>query len=90
VNSAADLKGHILILHGTGDDNVHLENDTQYIQRLIEAGIPYDYNIFPRKTHSVSGPDDQTELYGKILEHFERYLSEPKPVEDPAGKPGKR
>ncbi len=81
VNYAADLKGHILILHGTGDDNVHIENDTQYIQKLIEAGIPYDYNIFPRKTHSVSGVDDQTELYGKILEHFERYLMQAKPEE---------
>jgi dipeptidyl-peptidase 4 len=89
VNSAADLKGHILILHGTGDDNVHIENDTQYIQKLIEAGIPYDYNIFPRKTHSVSGPDVQTELYAKILDHFERYLAAPKHTEPPATAPAK-
>jgi dipeptidyl-peptidase-4 len=92
VNSAADLKGHVLILHGTGDDNVHLENDTQYIQKLIEAGIPYDYNIYPRKTHSVSGVDDQTELYNKILEHFELYLkahATARPAETPAPQPAK-
>jgi dipeptidyl-peptidase-4 len=77
VNAAADLKGHILILHGTGDDNVHIANDTQYIQKLIEAGIPYDYNIYPRKTHGVSGPEDQTELYNKVLQHFELYLKAP-------------
>jgi dipeptidyl-peptidase-4 len=77
VNSAADLRGHILILHGTGDDNVHIENDTQYIQKLIEGGIPYDYNIYPRKTHSVSGPDDQTELFSKIVLHFDTYLKAP-------------
>jgi dipeptidyl-peptidase-4 len=93
VAAAADLKGHILILHGTGDDNVHLENDTQYIQKLIEAGIPYDYNIYPRKTHSVSGADDQTELYNKILQHFETWLkappaaSAPAPAEAPAPPP---
>ena len=88
VNAAADLKGHILILHGTGDDNVHIENDTQYIQRLIEAGIPYDYNIYPRKTHSVSGPDDQVELFGKIVDHFERYLKSPeKPTTQRAAQP---
>ena len=87
VNSAADLKGHILILHGTGDDNVHLENDTQYIQKLIEAGIPYDYNIYPRKTHSVSGVDDQTELYSKILEHFEMYLKAHATAAPPAATP---
>jgi dipeptidyl-peptidase-4 len=90
VNAANDLKGHILILHGTGDDNVHIENDTQYIQKLIEAGVPYDYNIYPRKTHSVSGPDDQTELYNKVLLHFETYLKEPAaPVAPPAAEPPK-
>jgi dipeptidyl-peptidase-4 len=88
VNAASDLKGHILILHGTGDDNVHIENDTQYIQRLIEAGIPYDYNIYPRKTHSVSGPDDQVELFSKIVDHFERYLKTPeKAAVQPAAQP---
>jgi dipeptidyl-peptidase-4 len=80
VNAANDLKGHILILHGTGDDNVHIENDTQYIQKLIEAGIPYDYNIYPRKTHSVSGPDDQTMLYNKVLQHFDTYLKASAPA----------
>ena len=89
VNAASDLKGHILILHGTGDDNVHIENDTQYIQKLIEAGIPYDYNVYPRKTHSVSGPDDQTELYAKILDHFERYLMQAKPAEAKPAEPAK-
>lgn len=79
VTSAGDLRGHILIMHGTGDDNVHIEGDVQYIQKLIEAGIPYDYNIFPRKTHSIAGPDDQTELYNKLLSHFERYLKEAAP-----------
>ncbi len=87
VNAAADLKGHILILHGTGDDNVHIENDTQYIQRLIQAGIPYDYNIYPRKTHSVSGPDDQVELFSKIVDHFERYLKPSPPPEAPPSQP---
>jgi dipeptidyl-peptidase-4 len=89
VNSAADLRGHILILHGTGDDNVHIENDTQYIQKLIEAGIPYDYNIYPRKTHSVSGPDDQVELFSKIVQHFETYLKAPTSTVSPAAEPAK-
>jgi dipeptidyl-peptidase-4 len=77
VTSAGDLKGHILILHGTGDNNVHTSNDVQYIQKLIEAGIPYEYNIFPRKMHGVSGPDDQMELYSAVVRHFERYLMHP-------------
>ena len=56
VNSAADLKGRLLLAQGTGDDNVHMENTVQYIQKLIEAGIPYDLQIYPRKTHSICRP----------------------------------
>ena len=74
VNSAASLKGHLLLAQGTGDDNVHLENMVQYVQKLIEAGIPYDLQIYPRKTHSITGPDVRTHLYNRILAHFEEYL----------------
>ena len=74
VNSAANLKGRLLLVHGTGDDNVHLENTVQFVQKLIEAGIPYDLQIYPRKTHSISGPDVRTHLYNRILAHFEEYL----------------
>ena len=77
VNSASRLKGNLLLVHGTGDDNVHIENSIQFIQALIEAGIPYDFQIFPRKTHSISGNEARVELFNRILAHFERYL---KPV----------
>ncbi|KAA6456458.1 alpha/beta fold hydrolase [Acidobacteria bacterium AB60] len=74
INSAAKLKGHLLLVHGTGDDNVHLENSVQFIQKLIEADLPYDLQIYPRKTHSISGPDVRTHLFQRILTHFELYL----------------
>lgn len=74
VNSAANLKGHLLIAQGTGDDNVHMENTIQFVQQLIDAHIPYDLQLFPRKTHSIAGADARTELYNRILAHFERYL----------------
>jgi dipeptidyl-peptidase-4 len=74
VNSAANLKGRLLIAHGTGDDNVHIENTVQFIQALIEAGLPYDLQIYPRKTHSIAGADVRTHLYNRILAQFEQYL----------------
>ena len=80
VNSAARLKGHLLLVHGTGDDNVHMENSVQFIQKLIEAGLPYDLQIYPRKTHSIAGPDVRTHLFNRILAHFELYL---KPTSGP-------
>jgi len=74
VNSAANLKGRLLLVHGTGDDNVHIENSVQFIQQLIEAELPYDLQIYPRKTHSIAGPDVRTHLFNRILAHFEEYL----------------
>ena len=74
VNSAAALKGRLLLAHGTGDDNVHMENTVQFVQKLIEAHIPYDLQIYPRKTHSISGADDRILLFSRILSHFEEYL----------------
>jgi dipeptidyl-peptidase-4 len=74
VNSAANLKGRLLLVHGTGDDNVHFENTVQFVQKLIEAQIPYDLQIYPRKTHSIAGQDVRMHLYARILAHFEQYL----------------
>ena len=76
LNAAANLKGHILLVHGTGDDNVHLGNTIQLVQKLVEAKIPYDLQIYPRKTHSFSGSDVRVHLYARILDHFERYLKD--------------
>ena len=77
VNSAANLKGHLLLVHGTGDDNVHLENTIQFIQQLIVKNIPYDLQLFPRKTHSIAGSEVRPELFNRILAHFETYLMPP-------------
>jgi len=77
VNSAAKLKGRLLLVHGTSDDNVHMENSIQFIQQLIEAQIPYDLQLYPRKTHSIAGPDVRVHLYNRILAQFEQYLKPP-------------
>lgn len=77
VNSAAKLKGRLLLVHGTGDDNVHIENSIQFIQQLIEADLPYDLQVYPRKTHSIAGPDVRTHLFNRILAQFEAYLKSP-------------
>ncbi len=78
VNSAKSLKGHLLLVQGTGDDNVHFANSIQFIQKLIDADLPYDYQVYPRKTHSIAGPEARTHLYNRILWQFDTYLkSEP-------------
>ena len=77
VNSAAKLKGHLLLVQGTGDDNVHLQNTVQFVQQLILNNIPYDLQIYPRKTHSIAGNEVRPHLYNRILAQFETYLKPP-------------
>ncbi len=72
--SAASLRGRVLIALGTGDDNVHMANTVQFLEPLIEAGIPYDLQLFPRKTHAIGGFTSRNELFERILYQFETYL----------------
>jgi dipeptidyl-peptidase-4 len=74
VNSAANLKGHLLLVHGASDDNVHIGNTVQFIDKLVNAGIPYDLQIFPRKKHDLAGSEARVQLYRRILAHFKEYL----------------
>jgi len=77
VNTAKNLKGHLLLVQGTGDDNVHFANSIQFIQKLIDADLPYDYQVYPRKTHSIAGPEARTHLYKRIVAQFDTYLKSP-------------
>lgn len=71
---AANLHGALLLVHGTGDDNVHFQNSMQMIDALIKAGKQFRLMIYPNKTHSISGTDARTHLFHMIEEHFEREL----------------
>ncbi|RXH54895.1 alpha/beta fold hydrolase [Granulicella sibirica] len=75
--SAANLKGRVLIAQGTGDDNVHMQNTIQFLQPLITAGIPYDLQLFPRLTHSIAGLPARNALFNRIVFQFETYLKPP-------------
>ncbi|HUZ04504.1 MAG TPA: alpha/beta fold hydrolase [Acidobacteriaceae bacterium] len=74
INSAANLHGHLLIAHGTGDDNVHMQNSIQFIQAMLAADKQYDLLLYPRLTHSLDSPAAKTQLFERILLHFETYL----------------
>lgn len=74
VNQAGHLHGRLLLVQGTGDDNVHMGNSVQYIQRLIDADIPFDMQLYPRKTHAIAGQQARTHLFERILAHFEQNL----------------
>ena len=74
VNAARSLHGHLLEVHGTSDDNVHLQNTIQMVRAMVDAGKAFDLQLYPGKTHGISGIADRTHLYHRIQHHFEQYL----------------
>ena len=55
VKNAAKLKGELLIVHGTGDDNVHFQNSVQLADALQAAGKQFDFMLYPNRNHSIAG-----------------------------------
>ena len=74
VKAAANLSGRLLLIHGTSDDNVHIQNTVQFIHALVEAGKPYDLVIYPQKTHSIRPAKTQLHLYRYIAEYLKKHL----------------
>ena len=56
VNAAANLQRSLLIIHGTMDDNVHMQNTIQFIYELQKAGTQFETMFYPRSRHGVSDP----------------------------------
>jgi dipeptidyl-peptidase 4 len=75
VNFAADLHGSLLEVHGTSDDNVHLQNSIQMVNGFINAGKQFELMLYPRKTHSIAGKAARAHLFHMIEDHFEKILA---------------
>jgi len=75
VKSAAKLSGRLLLVHGTSDDNVHMQNSIQFIDAMVNAGRPFDLQLYPGKTHGIAGPQARTHLYNRMLWQWEQYLA---------------
>src|SRR6058998_1684411 len=70
VKYAAQLKGKLLIAHGTGDDNVHFANTLAVINDLIEAGKYVEILPFPGRGHGVSDPAARRVLMQRVTQFF--------------------
>ena len=75
VNYAHKLKGNYLLVHGTGDDNVHVQNSYRMINSLIEANKQFDMFIVPDRTHGIyKGKNTRLNLYTKMTNFIETHL----------------
>jgi dipeptidyl-peptidase-4 len=75
INFADRLKGNLLIVHGSGDDNVHYQGTELLVNRLVELGKPFDFMTYPDRTHAISeGPGTSPHLYHLLARYLTTHL----------------
>ena len=71
---ADSLRGSFLLVHGTGDDNVHFQNSERLVTRLEAANKQFDMRVYPNKTHSIAGGNTRENLYGLFTAWLKAHL----------------
>ncbi len=75
INHVEKLKGAYLLVHGTGDDNVHVQNTTRMINALVEANKQFDLFVYPDRTHGIyKGKNTRLHLYKKMTTFIDNNL----------------
>ncbi len=81
ITHAAGLRGNLLIVHGTGDDNVHYQGTEKLADRLIELNKPFTLMAYPNRSHSINEGKNTTRHLYELLTHYliEHLPAVPKP-----------
>ncbi|MFD1603631.1 S9 family peptidase [Flavobacterium artemisiae] len=74
INHVEKLKGKFLLIHGSGDDNVHVQNSMQMMEALIQANKQFDSQIYPDKNHGIYGGATRIQLYNKMTNFIKENL----------------
>lgn len=74
INHVDKLKGAYLLVHGGGDDNVHVQNSMQMIEALVQANKQFDWAIYPDKDHGIYGGNTRLHLYTKMTNFIKENL----------------
>jgi dipeptidyl-peptidase 4 len=75
INFAEGLKGRLLIVHGSGDDNVHYQGTEMLVNRLIELGKQFDFMTYPGRTHGISeGQGTRLHVFTTLARYLEEHL----------------
>tara|TARA_R110002072_G_scaffold100890_1_gene222374 strand:- start:2595 stop:4760 length:2166 start_codon:yes stop_codon:yes gene_type:complete len=68
------LKGKYLLVHGSADDNVHVQNTMRMVEALVQANKQFDWAIYPDKNHSIFGGNTRLHLYTKMTDFIKENL----------------
>ncbi len=70
----AGIKGKLLIIHGSADDNVHLQNTMELTEAMVQAGVPFEMAIYTNRNHGIYGGNTRMHLYQKMTDFLKANL----------------
>ena len=76
INHVNKLNGDFLLIHGTGDDNVHVQNTMRMVEALIQADKQFEWMIYPDKNHGIYGGNTRLHLYKKMTNFIHKTLGD--------------
>ncbi len=76
INHVDKLEGDFLLIHGSGDDNVHLQNTMRMVEALIQADKQFEWMIYPDKNHGIYGGNTRLHLYNKMTNFINKTLGD--------------
>jgi len=74
LDHVSKMTGDLLLVHGTADDNVHVQNSMRLIDALVKANKPFDWLIYPDKNHGIYGGYTRQHLYRKMTDFIQKNL----------------
>ena len=75
-NYPEKLEGDYLLIHGSGDDNVHLQNTMRMVDALVQADKQFEWAIYPDKNHGIYGGNTRLHLYKKMTNFLSKTLGD--------------
>jgi len=74
LSHAGDIKGRLLIVHGSADDNVHAQNTFEMTEKMVQAGVQFDMAIYTNRNHGIRGGNTSMHLYTKMTNFLKEQL----------------
>ena len=69
------LRGNLLLVHGSGDDNVHFQGSERLINALVAADRPFPLMVYPNRSHCIcEGEGTSLHLYSLLTRYLEEHL----------------
>jgi dipeptidyl-peptidase-4 len=74
LSHAGDIKGRLLIIHGSADDNVHAQNTYEFTEKMVQEGVQFDMAIYTNRNHGIRGGNTSMHLYTKMTNFLKEQL----------------